>query len=806
MQELATSKATPSARLFWRITFAGLLAILVLGIAAPFVNAGRFSGRVRAALESSLGRTVHFSALHFTLFFGPGFSLENVIISEDPRYGLEPFAYVPTLKVRLRLDKLLFGKIRLSGLRLIDPSLNLVKRDDGTWNVVELIHRLSAPLGGPLNLFPALTVADGRIDFKFGTRKTTLYIAEAGLSIYPERSGKIYIQFSGSPARTDRAGNTFSHFRGRADWDLKAANTNRLEADLNLDESNLSELTTLVEGHDIGIHGNVRSVAHIAGPLNALRVNGELTLQDIHRWDLLPSSGEEWRVRYVGLLNLIDHRLELSTTSAAGQTTPVSLQMRISDFLTRPAWSMMANLHEVPVEEILPFAKRMGINLPQDVSIAGRVDGAIGYSNGTGLAGGLEIKDALAKLPDMPPMRTDSVLATVLPDHIRFDPAIIQTSSSGALRVAGEYYFSGEKAIASLSAQAFPVKALKQMADAWFSNPDALGALTAGAITGQLEYSRDQTASTQLMEEKPSWSGQVRLINGILTIPGLASALDQAQGRIAFDNSTFDLTHFTANLAHQMVRASYHYNARGRRTEHLHLQMSAASLMQLGTALQPSLEDRSLLARLRLMHRSIPSWLAMRNLEGDIQVGSLSVNGMELGALSSRFTWEGPSVQLVSMSIRKGDFSAQGQGVIDLHSYLPRWRFKTLVTGLPWKGGLLRANGDWQTSGVGLDMVHNLRAVGSFSAEDVNLTPSDSFESLSGAFTFSFDDQAPNLRLSDIQASQADYDWSGEAATQDNGKLAFDLVSGDRQMHLITPLIPEKRAAIAPDNSLSADR
>src|SRR5438270_12220762 len=126
------------------------------------------------------------------------------------------------------------------------------------------------------------------------------------------------------------------------------------------------------------------------------------------------------------------------------------------------------------------------------------------------------------------------------------------------------------------------------MAGAWFSTPEALAALTAGAITGQLEYLRDQTASARLGEEKPSWSGQIRLTGGILTIPGLTSTLDQAQGRIVFDNQTFDLTHFSANLGRQTIRASYRYNGRARRPDHLHLQMSAANLLQLETALQPS--------------------------------------------------------------------------------------------------------------------------------------------------------------------------------------------------------------------------
>ena len=190
-------------------------ALLVIGLIAPFVNAERFSAPIHQALESSLGRKVEFGAVHFTLFSGPGFSLENVTIGEDPRYGLEPFAYVPTLQARVRFDKLIFGNMRFASLRLVDASLNLVKRSDGTWNVVPLVERLSAPRRAPLNFFPAFVVANARIDFKLGTRKTTLYLLGTDLSIYPERSGKLYIQFSGSPARTDRAGNGFGHLRGR---------------------------------------------------------------------------------------------------------------------------------------------------------------------------------------------------------------------------------------------------------------------------------------------------------------------------------------------------------------------------------------------------------------------------------------------------------------------------------------------------------------------------------------------------------------------------------------------------------------
>ena len=303
-----------------------LLLLLAIGLIAPFINAKRFSGAIRNALESSLGRRVEFEDAHFNLFSGPGFSLENVTISEDPRYGIEPFAYVPILQARIRLDKLLVGRVQFASLKLVEPSLNFVKNAAGDWNVVSLMERLSAPRQVPLNLFPFFEVSNGRIDFKFGVRKTTLYISETDLSIYPVRSGKVYIAFSGSPARTDRAGMGFGHFRGGINWFLKgsARGTNQLQAEINLDPSNLSELTTLVEGHDIGVHGTVSSRLQVEGPATALNVKGVVRLNDVHRWDLLPSSGEEWVVRLGGNLDLVAHRFELSTLSPSNQAAPSS--------------------------------------------------------------------------------------------------------------------------------------------------------------------------------------------------------------------------------------------------------------------------------------------------------------------------------------------------------------------------------------------------------------------------------------------------------------------------------------------------
>src|SRR5437660_3737160 len=133
----------------------GLIVLLVFtGIIAPFVNASFFAPRIQRALEASLNRKVKFDAVHVSVFSGPGFSLSDVSIDEDPRFGFEPFASVPTLQARVRLATLLRGHVAFSSLRLIDPSLNLVKRDDGSWNAVEFLAALTTQSSLPIDLFP----------------------------------------------------------------------------------------------------------------------------------------------------------------------------------------------------------------------------------------------------------------------------------------------------------------------------------------------------------------------------------------------------------------------------------------------------------------------------------------------------------------------------------------------------------------------------------------------------------------------------------------------------------------------------
>src|SRR5581483_5151915 len=201
---------------------------------------------------------------------------------------------------------------------------------------------------------------------------------------------------------------------------------NQVQAEVALDPSNLSELATLIQGHDIGIHGTISSQLRVRGMPNELKVTGDLHLRDVHRWDLLPSSGEEWAIRFDGGLDLLSQQFDVKTLPPdAAQSTPVAIHLQVGNFLTQPSASVIAKLKDAPLRDLLPLARRMGVPLPNNADLRGALNGAIGYSKNSGWAGGLTISNAEAILPGAPALRTAAADVTVAGEQLRFKPAIV---------------------------------------------------------------------------------------------------------------------------------------------------------------------------------------------------------------------------------------------------------------------------------------------------------------------------------------------------------------------------------------------
>src|SRR5208283_3458081 len=125
----------------WRLGLSGVVLVVAAGLIAPLVDAHRFGTRVKASLSQALGREVEIGDVHLNLFGGPGFTVDKVVIHEDPAVGLEPFAYVESLAARVSFKSLWTGRLEFSSLTLEDASINLARPAGGHWNFEALLGR-----------------------------------------------------------------------------------------------------------------------------------------------------------------------------------------------------------------------------------------------------------------------------------------------------------------------------------------------------------------------------------------------------------------------------------------------------------------------------------------------------------------------------------------------------------------------------------------------------------------------------------------------------------------------------------------
>ena len=154
----------------------------MLGIAAPYIQADRYGQQIREALQRGLNRKVEIGQVHFNLFTGPGFTVENVVIYDDPSAGIEPFAHMLELEARVGLSSLFTGRLEFSVLRFVSPSVNIVKPDAGAWNVVRLLQGAKSARS-----LPEIQVSDGRIYLKNGDTKSAFYISTADITVTPQK-------------------------------------------------------------------------------------------------------------------------------------------------------------------------------------------------------------------------------------------------------------------------------------------------------------------------------------------------------------------------------------------------------------------------------------------------------------------------------------------------------------------------------------------------------------------------------------------------------------------------------------------
>ena len=96
-----------------------VLAIIVL--TPPLMNVQRLQVRITADMSRSLGRPVHLDGVKLHILPVPGFTLSDLVVSEDPAFGSEPTITAGTVEARVRLRSLWSRRVEFSRIEFSRP-------------------------------------------------------------------------------------------------------------------------------------------------------------------------------------------------------------------------------------------------------------------------------------------------------------------------------------------------------------------------------------------------------------------------------------------------------------------------------------------------------------------------------------------------------------------------------------------------------------------------------------------------------------------------------------------------------------
>ena len=149
---------------------------------------------------------------------------------------------------------------------------------------------------------------------------------------------------------------------------------------------------------------------------------------------------------------------------------------------------------------------------------------------------------------------------------------------------------------------------------------------------------------------------------------------------------------------------------------------------------------------------------------------------------SARLTWEGASVKLFAIQGEVADAALTGELRVDLAGRAPVYLFEGDLDDLPYKGGKVDFKGKVSAEGNGPALWPSIKADGTLQGRSIAFSPDAEFRRASGRFQMNMTPTGPRWKLSGLNLTQGSDNYSGEGATQADGRLVLDLFVAGRQV------------------------
>ncbi|MGO4209586.1 AsmA family protein [Terriglobus sp. YAF25] len=392
--------AYPKRSLRRRIAMAlGLIVLVLVAIfALPMINVGRYRLRVAQGISEAIGRPVHIDNITLSMLPTPGLTLENFVISEDPEFGSEPVMRANQVHVTLRLSSLWRRKLEASSISLTEPSVNLVRAENGRWNLQAILMHATQvdaaptaqPKAGAKPRFPYIEATSARVNLKLGNEKTPFSLTEAEFALWLPNPDEWRIRLEAHPSRTDTDASDTGVLR--VEGTLKHAESfSQVPIDLHgvWTKAQLGETSKVLIGADAGLRGTLEWGANVKGTFAESNVQTWIKLDGLRRAEFFPAQPISAEIR-CGLratnrfLTLEEVKCEAPVDAGA-----VALTGRIDDVREPEKAAIQLGLRQVAADTLLNWGKVASSRVSPQWAASGTVDADLTYGAVSGWKGHL---------------------------------------------------------------------------------------------------------------------------------------------------------------------------------------------------------------------------------------------------------------------------------------------------------------------------------------------------------------------------------------------------------------------------------
>ncbi|MGA7158768.1 MAG: AsmA family protein [Acidobacteriaceae bacterium] len=396
METDTEAAATPRRRRWW-LWVSAVVLILLLFLTPPLLNVNRLQRRIAASISASLGRPVHLDSVTLHLLPMPGFTLQNLVVSEDPAFGSEPIIRANSVDVTLRPSSLWRRHVEFSSMSFDGPSLNLVRNAAGEWNVQSLLMHAAqvntAPTAqrkaGPEPRFPYIEASGARVNLKLGEEKTPYSLTDADFALWLTSPQEWRVRLKGTPTRTDT--NISDPGTVALEGSLKRAAT-MAEVPIDLTASwngaPMGQASKLLTGQDAGWRGGLSVEATLVGTLGAAKLRTAIHLEDLRRAAFVPVQTVDVQAECQGMLNVTtavaqDANCSVETPQADGAKAPgrVVAVADTIDLSSDDATGLRVGMNSVPDAWLLDWARLFSQRIPGGERPGGTIAGSVSFAS-----------------------------------------------------------------------------------------------------------------------------------------------------------------------------------------------------------------------------------------------------------------------------------------------------------------------------------------------------------------------------------------------------------------------------------------